>query len=102
MDIIETSVFTEQINQLLDDMTYSAFKAHLATYPSDGLVIKHGRGLRKIRWKKKNTGKRYGIRIIYLKQKTKIYLLHAYDKKNKKDINRKQIEELANLVDELR
>lgn len=101
MDIIETSVFKKQINQLLDAVTYSAFRAYLVENPTKGCTIRNGRGLKKIRWKKRNTGKRYGIRIIYRIYKNKIYLLYAYDKKYKKNISREQIKKLAKTIGEL-
>lgn len=57
MRIIETPVFTKQINRLLDEDTYKQFKEYLVCNPLKGKLIKGGGGIRKIRWSKKNTGK---------------------------------------------
>ena len=99
MRIIETPVFTKQINRLLDEDTYKQFKEYLVCNPLKGKVIKGGGGIRKIRWSKKNTGKSSGIRIIYfIKTETKIYLLFAYSKSDAESITKKQINMLASFI----
>ena len=97
--IIETSVFTKQINRLLDEDTYKQFKEYLVCNPLKGKLIKGGGGIRKIRWGKKNTGKSGGIRIIYfIKTEIKIYLLFAYSKSDAENLTKKQINMLASLI----
>lgn len=99
MRIIETPVFTKQINRLLDEDTYKQFKEYLVCNPLKGKLIKGGCGIRKIRWSKKNTGKSDGIRIIYfIKTETKIYLLFAYSKSDAESITKKQINMLASFI----
>ncbi|WP_253694371.1 MULTISPECIES: hypothetical protein [unclassified Treponema] len=49
MKIIETPVFTKQINKLLDEDTYKQFKEYLVCNPLKGKLIKGGAGIRKIR-----------------------------------------------------
>ncbi|WP_427194548.1 type II toxin-antitoxin system RelE/ParE family toxin [Treponema denticola] len=99
MRIIETPVFTKQINRLLDEDTYKQFKEYLVCNPLKGKLIKGGGGIRKIRWSKKNTGKSSGIRIIYfIKTETKIYLLFAYSKSDAESITKKQINMLASFI----
>lgn len=99
MRIIETPVFTKQINRLLDEDTYKQFKEYLVCNTLKGKLIKGGGGIRKIRWSKKNTGKSGGIRIIYfIKTETKIYLLFAYSKSDAESITKKQINMLASFI----
>ena len=99
MRIIETPVFTKQINRLLDEDTYKQFKEYLVCNPLKGKLIKGGGGIRKIRWSKKNTGKSGGIRIIYfIKTEPKIYLLFAYSKSDAESITKKQINMLASFI----
>ena len=99
MRIIETPVFTKQINRLLDEDTYKQFKEYLVCNPLKGKLIKGSGGIRKIRWSKKNTGKSGGIRIIYfIKTETKIYLLFAYSKRDAESITKKQINMLASFI----
>lgn len=96
MELIETSVFTKRIDQLLDDRTYAEFREYLVCNPLKGKLIKRGGGIRKIRWKTKYTGKSGGIRIIYfIKSDTKIYLLYCYAKNKVGDLTREQIKDLA-------
>ncbi|WP_436411282.1 type II toxin-antitoxin system RelE/ParE family toxin [Treponema denticola] len=100
--IIETSVFTKQINRLLDEDTYKQFKEYLVCNPLKGKLIKGGGGIRKIRWGKKNIGKSGGIRIIYfIKTETKIYLLFAYSKSDAENLTKKQINILESFIKSL-
>ena len=46
MRIIETPVFTKQINRLLDEDTYKQFKEYLVCNPLKGKLIKGGGGIR--------------------------------------------------------
>ena len=102
MRIIETPVFTKQINRLLDEDTYKQFKEYLVCNPLKGKLIKGGGGIRKIRWSKKNTGKSSGIRIIYfIKTDTQIYLLFAYAKNESDNLTKKQTNMLAAFVKEV-
>jgi hypothetical protein len=48
MELIETSVFTKRIDQLLDDRTYAEFREYLVCNPLKGKLIKHGGGIRKM------------------------------------------------------
>ena len=102
MELIETSIFKKRIDQLLDGITYAQFREYLVCNPLRGKLIKHGGGLRKIRWKTKYAGKSSGIRIIYfIKSNTKIYLLYCYAKNQAVDLTREQIKDLALLVKDL-
>lgn len=99
MELIETSIFTKKVNRLLDEITYAQFREFLVCNPEKGKVVPGGGGIRKIRWGKKNIGKRGGVRIIYfIKSETKIYLLYIYAKNEMSDLSKKQIKELAVLV----
>jgi hypothetical protein len=50
MVIIETSVFTRQIQNLLTDEEYAELQAGLVRRPDAGVIIPGSRGLRKLRW----------------------------------------------------
>ena len=82
MLFIESSIFTKSISNYLDDAEYTALQWKLLTDPEAGPIIPGSGGLRKIRWKTKDKGKRGGLRIIYY-FKTKageIWLLTIYAK----------------------
>ena len=44
MELIETSIFTKQINRLLDEKTYAEFREYLIFNPLKGKLIKGGGG----------------------------------------------------------
>jgi hypothetical protein len=64
MVIIESSVFTRQVPELLPEGEYRQFQIFLADRPDVGDLIKGGGGLRKVRWAAKGRGKRGGVRVI--------------------------------------
>ena len=102
MELIETSVFTRQITDLLSDEDYAAFQSRLAANPGLGAVIKRGGGIRKVRVVSGSRGKRGGARIIYYwaVRKDVILLLLAYAKNESADLTPKQVSQLAQLVRE--
>jgi hypothetical protein len=69
MVFIETPVFTRQVQELLSDEAYSAFQWYLAFNPDAGDVIRDTGGLRKVRWSVAGSGKRGGVRVIYLSRR---------------------------------
>ena len=50
MEIIETSIFSKQIQGLISDDEYAELQFALAQRPDIGSVIPGGGGIRKIRW----------------------------------------------------
>ena len=48
--IIETSIFTRQLQSLLSDEEYWHLQLTLVHHPNTGAVIPGGGGLRKVRW----------------------------------------------------
>ena len=65
MVIVETSVFTKQVLQLLTEDEYRKLQTLLVNRPDAAPIIKGSGGLRKIRWTIKGKGKRGGVRVIY-------------------------------------
>jgi hypothetical protein len=61
MIFVETTLFTRQINALVDDDDYADFQRELANDPEAGDVIPGTGGLRKIRMAAKGRGKRGGV-----------------------------------------
>lgn len=102
MIIIETSVFTKQVTKLLTDNEYRLLQAILVNRPDAGAIIKGSSGLRKIRWKAKQSGKRGGFRVIYYwaVSDDKILMLFIYPKNKQSDLTPAQIEVLSKIVKE--
>jgi len=101
MVIVETSVFTRQILNLLTDDEYRKLQVVLANRPTVGDVIKNSGGLRKVRWAIAGRGKRGGMRVIYywaVKQE-RLLMLFAYPKNERDDLTPGQLKILRTLVE---
>jgi len=86
--IIETSVFTRQVQALLSDEEYRQLQMALVLHPDMGSVIQGSGGLRKTRWSLAGHGKRGGVRIIYYWAVVpdKILMLFIYAKNERDDL----------------
>ena len=102
MELIETSIFTRQINALLSDDEYSEFQSWVAANPGLGSLIKGGGGIRKTRVAVGSRGKSGGARVIYYwaVRKDVILLLYAYSKNVAADLTPRQISQLAKIAKE--
>jgi hypothetical protein len=101
MVIIETSVFTRLIQEMLDDDDYRELQQLLVQYPDRGELIPGGGGLRKVRWKIEGKGKRGGIRVVYywMTADFQLWMLYAYAKGRQTDLNKTQLKALREIVD---
>lgn len=102
MEIIETSVFTGQIRELLTDDEFAVMQLALIRRPDQGALVPGGGGIRKMRWGQSGRGKRGGIRVIYYWQvgRDRIYMLLAYAKTAKDNMTQAQLKTLRQLVKE--
>ncbi len=103
MEFIETPVFTKLITELLPDDSYRLLQDDLAKNPQVGELIPAGGGIRKLRFALPGKGKRGSARLIYYWQTSKgrIYMLLAYTKVKKENLEPAQITILKALVKEL-
>jgi len=88
MVIVETSIFTRQVQSLLDNDDYRRLQTILVFHPDAGDLISGSGGLRKIRWGREGRGKRGGIWVIYywtVKQE-RILMLLMYSKNEQDDL----------------
>jgi mRNA-degrading endonuclease RelE of RelBE toxin-antitoxin system len=65
MVIVESPVFTRQVQELLPDDQYRGLQWRLAMHPDAGALVQGTGGLRKVRWNSGQRGKRGGVRVIY-------------------------------------
>lgn len=102
MVIKETSVFTKQVQRLLDEESYRLLQLRLVAEPGSGDVIRGTGGLRKIRWEATGRGKRGGVRVIYYwaREDGEILLLLIYSKAHQDDLTPKQRALLKKLIQE--
>lgn len=101
VQFVETSIFTQQIEELLDHDAYRALQQELASEPGGvGDLISGSGGLRKVRWRSSHKGKRGGIRVIYYWHplERSVYMLVAYAKSEREDLTKAQLKFLRQLV----
>lgn len=101
MIIIETSIFTRLIKDMMSDEDYRLLQEALITRPELGAIIKGGGGLRKVRWKLEGKGKSGGVRVIYywVTADDQIRMLYAYKKSHQSDLTADQIATLKKIVE---
>lgn len=102
MVIIETSVFTRQVQKLLTDDEYRELQIALAQRPDMGRVIVGSGGLRKVRWGVRGRGKRGGVRVIYYwaVRQDQLLVLLIYAKSQQEDLTPDQLRVLRKIVED--
>lgn len=102
MVIIETSIFTRQVQVLLDDNDYRRLQTILVVRPDAGDLIPGGGRLRKIRWGAQGRGKRGGLRVIYYwaVRQDRILMLLIYAKNEKDNLTADQLKVLRRIIEE--
>ncbi len=102
MVIVETTVFTRQVRELLSDDEYRELQIALVQRPNAGAIIVGSGGLRKIRWTLKGKGKRGGSRVIYFwaVAQEQLLMLFIYGKSEREDLTREQVKILRRIVEE--
>ncbi len=101
MVIIETSIFTKQVKELMTDEVYRELQNTLVAYPESGKLIQGSGGLRKIRWGIAGKGKRGGVRAIYYfaNSKNQIFMLMVYAKNERSNLTKEQLSLLKKVVE---
>lgn len=101
MVIIETSVFTRQVQKLLSDDEYRELQIALMHDPGMGQIIVGGGGLRKVRWRGSGRGKSGGVRAIYYwaVRPDQLLMLLIYSKNERDDLSRDQVKALRTIVE---
>lgn len=102
MVVIETSVFTKQVQTLLSEEEYRLLQTELITRPEKGVLIPESSGLRKMRWAAKGHGKRGGTRVIYYwaVAHDQLLLLLIYPKNVQDDLTPAQRKLLRQIVEQ--
>jgi len=102
MIIVETSIFTRQVTELLPDDEYRKLQTVLVNRPDAGDVIPGSGGLRKIRWGLSGKGKRGGARVIYYwaVSQEQILMLFMYPKSERGDLSPGQLKVLREIIEE--
>jgi hypothetical protein len=101
MVIVETPVFTRQVQDYLADEDYRLLQVALIDRPGLGAVIRGTGGLRKVRWNLPGKGKRGGARIIYYwaVSRDQLLMLFMYPKNVRDDLTSAQLKILKQIVE---
>jgi hypothetical protein len=105
IEFVSFDIFNKFWNDLgLTDDNLRELEEYLITNPGTGSVIQGTGGVRKLRWAIKNKGKSGGIRILYIDfiYYEKIYLLTAYQKSQKDNIDENEKKIIKQLVSDLK
>lgn len=100
-EFVELPVFIKRWKELgLDEEDLIRLQYQLLDNPKAGKVIKNSGGIRKIRFAFRNRGKSGSTRVIYVDFEVheKIFLITAFEKKEKENLTKKEIVELKELV----
>lgn len=100
MEFVRFSAFEKSARGLLTESEILELGIQLVSDPSAGDLVPGGRGLRKLRRPAKGRGKRGGARVIYyhVVSQNLILLIAAYAKSEQEDLDRRQLQILANLA----
>jgi len=99
--LVETPTFVAEADKLWSEDERLEFFVWLAANPEAGAVIPGSGGCRKVRWSRRGSGKRGGVRVIYFLQLSEgeIYLLLVYSKAAKDDIPRKLLKAIREEIE---
>lgn len=79
---IESAIFERVREVYLDDDEYAELQQFMMESPEAGALVRESGGVRKLRWKRTDMGKRGGIRVIYFVryQPNEFWMLTLYAK----------------------
>jgi len=102
--VAETVVFMRQASALWTEDERFEFVDFIARNPEAGDLIPASGGVRKVRWGRRGSGKRGGVRIIYFYHDPAmpLYLLTIYAKARRDDLSSEARQTVRGLVERLK
>jgi hypothetical protein len=98
--VAETPYFVRQADAVWSDDEREEFVDFISANPETGDVIPDTGGVRKVRWKRKGTGKRGGARVIYFyhDEARPLYLLMVYAKTRQENLSPDELRTVRKLT----
>ena len=86
---IESAAFERMRALYLDDEEYAELQQFMILHPEAGNIVRGTGGVRKLRWRRKGTGKRGGLRVIYFLryQPNEFWMLALYAKARQENVS---------------
>ena len=102
--VVEVEPFSTKARQVWDEEEKLEFIGFVAHNPDAGNVIPGTGGVRKLRWARRGTGKRGGVRVVYYyhNESMPLFLLSLYSKSEKSDLRPKEKKAIRGLLERLR
>jgi hypothetical protein len=99
--VVETVLFQKQWPLYWSEDERGEFAAYVAEYPDAGDVVPESGGIRKVRWRRKGTGKSGGVRVIYFTRaaEEEIVLLTLYAKAKTDNITGAKLKEIRHALE---
>ena len=99
--VVETVLFQKQWPLYWSEDERGEFASYIAEYPDAGDVVPESGGIRKVRWRRKGTGKSGGVRIIYFTRTVdeEIVLLTLYAKARTDNITGAKLKEIRHALE---
>ncbi len=103
ISIVELDCYLREARRVFSEEERTELVNFLAEHPELGDVIPGTGGIRKIRWKSQNQGKRGGARVIYYFRDLNmpVFLLAVYRKGEKIDMTAQELKTASQLVENL-
>jgi mRNA-degrading endonuclease RelE of RelBE toxin-antitoxin system len=100
----ELDTFANWADRNLSEDERQGLALYLAFHPTDGDIIPGLSGLRKLRWRRKGTGKRGGYRVIYYfhDERFPLFLFAAYSKAVQSDLSATEKKVFARIATEIK
>jgi hypothetical protein len=100
--IVETPVYLHQAAELLEEDERESIAAYLALNPNAGSVIRNSGGIRKLRWRTAQGGKRGGYRVIYFNRlgRGQVWLLTVFSKRQHENISTRELAKAKRAIDD--
>lgn len=93
--VIETTDFQREAAKLWSEAEREAFITWIAANPLAGDVVPGAEGARKVRWQRQGTGKRGGVRVVYVNflPEGVVLLVAIYAKSERENMTAKAIKQ---------
>lgn len=98
--VVKLPEFIRHSKRLLTEDELRNLINYLAAHPTAGVIMQGTGGIRKVRWKRKGTGKSSGVRVIhyFYNEEYPLFLLTIFGKSEKANLSRAERNELEKLT----